>query len=677
MRFKVPHALARLPVRQPVLTPRAVLLALMAGLLLAASDVPAAERGSEKAGSDQTPTDKPAKDAPEDKLDIRISGIKDPLLTNVRNRLETFRLSRGERLSRRRVRALVDNMEKEAASAVRPYGFYHATVSSEIIESNGAGWRINLHIDRGPPVTIVNSEVVVSGAGAGQADLRDWQKDWPLTSGKRLNQITWEAQKSQALELATSEGYLSARFVRHRIELDLEKNEARTELELDTGPLAVMGTITFNQDAVKPGVLERLPRFKPGQAYDAWLLEKFRLDLWQTGYFDDVEMIEERRLEENPPQVNLLVTARTRPRNTYQGSLGFGTDTKLRAQVNWSRHLLSKRGDSLDVGLGWQQKNEEYSFKTSYRLPRLAQQREFWTADFQVRKENQDLKVKSDDSDADFIELTNGDVIDYSLKPGKLIVRDLARGYQQIYETWYAQYVLEKSTFNLRDFTIGQEGIELQPDELNELRDTGSSIALGVNWDWPVIRGNAFDTSGHHERAWIFTAQKAWGSEKEFTQAYASSNWHLLMGEHWKLLLRGELGYTDAEVAELKLDVDGVPLELSATSLPNLYRFKAGGSRSVRGYAFEELDNNGIGSNNIVTASAEVEFNFRPDWSVAAFVDVGNAFNDWNDMSLKRGVGVGVRWYSIAGPVRVDIAQALDIEGNPWRLHFTIGTPLL
>jgi translocation and assembly module TamA len=56
---------------------------------------------------------------------------------------------------------------------------------------------------------------------------------------------------------------------------------------------------------------------------------------------------------------------------------------------------------------------------------------------------------------------------------------------------------------------------------------------------------------------------------------------------------------------------------------------------------------------------------------------VGNAFNHWTERSLKRGVGIGVRWYTVAGPIRVDFAQAQDFEGRPWRIHFTMGSPLL
>ncbi len=98
---------------------------------------------------------------------------------------------------------------------------------------------------------------------------------------------------------------------------------------------------------------------------------------------------------------------------------------------------------------------------------------------------------------------------------------------------------------------------------------------------------------------------------------------------------------------------------------------------SVRGYGFEELSNNGIGSNHIFTASAEVEYLVHTNWSVATFADAGNAFNDWSNPRLKRGIGAGIRWYSIAGPVRIDFAKALDLDGGPWRIHLTIGFPLL
>jgi translocation and assembly module TamA len=327
------------------------------------------------------------------------------------------------------------------------------------------------------------------------------------------------------------------------------------------------------------------------------------------------------------------------------------------------------------MGLGWQQKFNEFSFRSSYQLPRAATAREFWTGDVLINRKRQDVRVKESDTSEDYYELTSGDVTDYSLKAGRLIVRDFERGYQQIFETWYGQYLYETVAFDLGEIAraLGYGGV----DKLGDYGDSISALAVGVNWDWPSVRGVGFGTVGHHERAWITLANGAWGSGREFNQLYASSSWHYLFSDRWKLLLRGEIGYTDAAVNDVELELPDRALQLSVTDLPNLYRFKAGGSRSVRGYSFESLSNNGIGSNNIVTLSAEVEMMFRRDWSLAAFFDAGNAFNDWNDYELRKGAGVGIRWYSIVGPIRLDFAQGLDLPGDPWRIHFTIGTPLL
>ncbi len=209
------------------------------------------------------------------------------------------------------------------------------------------------------------------------------------------------------------------------------------------------------------------------------------------------------------------------------------------------------------------------------------------------------------------------------------------------------------------------------------LKNTSNTLAIGIDWDWPDIRGNGFQTIGHHQRAWIFTSNEAWGSDLDFTQVYLSSRWNFLATDRLKILLRAEAGYSNAGIVNVTVPLDGPELNISATNLPSLYRFKAGGSRSVRGYAFESLDSNGLGSNNIFTASAEVEFRFLENWSVAAFVDVGNAFNDWSDPDLKLGTGFGLRWYSVIGALRLDVAQGWDLEGNPWRIHLTIGTTLL
>ncbi|MDH4000484.1 MAG: BamA/TamA family outer membrane protein [Xanthomonadales bacterium] len=613
-----------------------------------------------------------------DELELVVNGVDGDMLKNVQARTQSFRIEGNTRLSRRRLEGIMADAELQAAAALRPFGYYHAETRSELIAVAERSWRIVLTVDKGPPIIISDYSVRLTGDGSADQGLLDWQADWPLTDGQVLNQVRWEELKEAALRLCSAHGYLNARFSEQQIRLDLLNNQASLVLTLDTGMQALMGTIVFNQESVNPTVLENLPRFTEGQPYDEWLLEQFRLDLWRTAYFENIEVVEERRLEEIPPRVNLVVNMEERKRNTYQGSLGYGTDTGVRAQAMWTRHLLSTRGDSLDMGVGWQQLRNELQFRTKYRQPRTVAARQYWTAELAFRTQQQKFKVRPGEIVEDSITIAEGNVYDYSFRPGWLIVRGLDEGRHQIHEHWFVEFLKETNTFSPVDSAPEVNPlVRLTDEEYEYISEPSENLSVGVGWDWPAVRGSGFATVGHRHRAHIFTSNTAWGSDLDFSQVYVSSAWNTIWRERWKFLVRGEVGYSNADVLEQTTEADGQLIRLSVTELPYLYRFKAGGSQSVRGYGFEDLSNNNVGSNNIITASAEFEYRFLDDWSAAVFFDVGNAFNDWDRLKLKKGVGLGIRWYSIAGPIRLDFANAIDEPGKPWRIHFTIGTPLL
>jgi translocation and assembly module TamA len=613
-----------------------------------------------------------------DEVTFVITGVSDPLLSNVSSHVEDFGLTGSAGVAAGQLEDLAADSIIRAKEALKPFGYYGPRISASVVSAGRQKWRINLRIEPGPAVRVNQAVVEVRGAGAGQEDLREWRENWPLGPGAVLNQAVWAEQKENALSLARTEGYLNATFVMHSLELDLVQHKANLTLILDTGMQAVFGSVNFVQDVVEQHSLRNVPRFSPGDPYRPDLVESLRLDLWTTGYFTDIDVEEERLLEQLPPTVNIVASMQTEWKNTYQGALGFGTDTGFRTQALWSRRPLSRRGDRLDVGIGYQEIDDQFTLRGDYRIPRLTEERQFWVSNLTLRRDKQDLEVKRREDDEDFIKLATGNVDDLFLRVGRLHVRDIRQGKIRYFETIFAQYLRESYSYD--------PGADADPQILDLLRDpefggifrdTVGTVALGIEWDWPAVTGSGFDISGHHERAWIFTSSDLWGSDRDFTQIYLSSQRNFIRAERWKLLLRAEAGYTDAKVDRPTIDLAGEPLELSLTRLPNQYRFKAGGSHSVRGYGFEDLSNNDIGSNHIVTASAEIEMRFLENWSAATFVDIGNAFNDWNDFELRKGAGVGLRWYTVAGALRLDIAKALDIEGQPWRLHFTIGTPLL
>lgn len=613
-----------------------------------------------------------------DEVEYVVTGVDEPMLTNVQNHVSAFRIGGGARLNARLRRRLIGDAETAAADAMRPFGYFHPQVSAEIQSSETGKWVLNVIVKAGPPVIVQDILLELTGEGSDLASLVNWRSKFPLTEGQILNQPAWDRARLDAISIMEEAGFLQAQFSRHVMRVNPEANTASLELILDTGSQAVMGQVTFNQDFINDGVLDRLQRFKKGDAYNAWLLERFRLDLWRSGYFKDIEVVERRQLDAIPPRVDLEVNFTPRKKNTYQSTVGFGTDTLARLQFTWGRHLVSPRGDSFDVGFGWQQKDNEFTLQANYRLPRNTTDQQFWITSAGLKSEKQSLEVSESGDLENRFDIARGTVDDYSVRLGRTRARNLQGGFQQYFETMYIQYLHETNDFaptgnvppeaqNLPDF-----------DPLDELwQNSSNSLALGIEWSWPEIRGSGFQTTGHHQRAQIFTSNEAWGSDIDYSQIYLSSRWNFLAGKRWKFLLRAEAGYSDANTVGVQVPTEAGPVSVDLSELPNLYRFRAGGSRSVRGYAFESLDTNGLGSNNILTASAEVEFHFHEDWSAAAFFDVGNAFNDWSNPDLKRGAGFGLRWYSVIGALRLDYAQGWDLEGDPWRIHLTIGTPLL
>jgi len=607
-----------------------------------------------------------------DSLKIEVHGVNQAAAENVRSQLGGGWVSGSVLSSKRRQNRFIEQAEIESVIALRPFGYYFAKAFAELRHDQDDSWLLIIKIEKGEPVTVRKLVLELNGPGSDHLSLLAWKEAWPLSPGSTMVQPVWDEQKESFTDLAEEDGYLLARFVEHRIELDLKSNQADLFMIVDTGPQAILGEITFEQDFVNESVLTPVSRFKPGDFYRGWLVDQFRTDLWKLAFFEEIDVSEVRNLEVNPPVVNLHVVLTEGHKNTHQGTLGVGTDTDFRMQYRWQRHLLSERGDSLSVGFGWQTRNEELRVFGEYRLPRRVDTHQYWLINPILKQEDQVFELEVDGRD-DKLPVGSGRVDDLFLRVGRAKLRNPVVSQEQIVETIFLSYLSESGHLDYKqDFVDPRVGIN------TDLTDRDSdSLAVGLEWNWPVITGTGFATSGHREKAIVFTSNEVWGSDIDYSQAYVSSRWNFLFGDKWKLLVRGELGISDAKVKELSLEVNDVVFEASITELPYDYRFKAGGSHSVRGYDFESLSNNGIGSNNIITASAEIEYLFRDNWSVAAFVDAGNAFNDWDDASLKTGIGVGVRWYTLAFPIRLDVAQARDIEGNPWRFHLTIGSPLL
>jgi translocation and assembly module TamA len=81
------------------------------------------------------------------------------------------------------------------------------------------------------------------------------------------------------------------------------------------------------------------------------------------------------------------------------------------------------------------------------------------------------------------------------------------------------------------------------------------------------------------------------------------------------------------------------------------------------------------GGRYLVTASAEFEQMLWRQWGAALLVDMGDAFDD-SALDLKTAAGLGLRWRSPVGLLRLDVAQPVNDPEADWRLHLSLGSEL-
>lgn len=171
------------------------------------------------------------------------------------------------------------------------------------------------------------------------------------------------------------------------------------------------------------------------------------------------------------------------------------------------------------------------------------------------------------------------------------------------------------------------------------------------------MRGNRVDFE-------LLGASENLFSDTTFARAVLGAKSIVRLSERTRVIARARVGWLEAR------RVDDVPVST---------RFFAGGDASVRGFGLNELspmndEGELIGGSRLMVGSIEVDWLFKPNWSAALFVDAGVADRgsvgpvDWS-------VGIGSRWYSPLGPIRVDVALP-QTGDDTFRLHISLGPDL-
>jgi translocation and assembly module TamA len=558
--------------------------------------------------------------------EVEIRGLDEAMTRNVHLSLSVVQAV-GRDVSGRRMAYLVREAEDETREALEPFGYYSPEIRVERNRDTGV---VVITVAPGEPVRVRERHVAVQGEAESDGQIRDTLAVFEPDQGDIFDSTLYDASKALVGRSLGERGYFDAELQQHRVEVTRAEHAADIDLAWASGARYAMGDATFSQAPeaiIRPQLLQKLVPWEPGEPYHQSHIDRLRRSLTGLDYFSRIAIVPHPDQAAPGGPVPVDVTLAPAKRSVYTAGVSYGTDSGAGVRLGVERRYLNSRGHKALAQLDYAQKRKTLTLQ--YRIPAFAWLDGWYTASLQFADEQTDYM---DNRRLEFVASRSGEINEHLTATASAHV---------LRERWAYTGDIENPGYRYGSFTFGQlraEYIDVD-DRVQPRAGLGGSIDLRA-------------------------APNGSKSDAGFVQARARASWFKAIGVLDRLVVRGELGHTWTD---------------AITELPPSLRFYAGGIRSIRGYDYREvgprIGNFGIGAKNVVTASGEYEHYFNDTWGGAVFVDSGSAFNgrtpDWHT-----GVGIGLRWRSPVGPLRVDIARGLNDPRSPFTVYLNIGPEL-
>jgi translocation and assembly module TamA len=579
------------------------------------------------------------------KVKLSFDGVDGEILANIRKHVRLYaRLQEGTPLSNGERRRLKRRIPKQIQEAIQPFGYYLAKVSLLPTDSIT---KLVYKIELNQAVRIDNLSLAINGQPEDIKQFEAWSAGYSLKLGQVLEQAKYEYDKKALLARALRLGYFDAQLVTSEIVINETRTGAEINMLFDTGQRYSVSDINIdwqlNGDAdvdfgkrLKQDLLDSYITIKSGDFFNSDDLVKTQRSLLSTPYFSTVS-VQAGAPNSTATSLPVTVSLSTRKRHAYSAEIGVGTDTGVRGGVGYENRRINSRGHHLSARFGGSEIKR--SAIVNYQIPRQRSVKESLNFFAALQEELGDSRrFEASKIGAELLTTWNDSLLSFGLTASREI--------------------FSRNTFELSTATQGA-------DAINDSIATEQTTALlmpSVRWARTKADDVYFPTNGWNASATIRGASKSVASDIDLVQVVLDSK-RLVPFAKGRVKFRFKLA---ASLIDEALD------------LPESLGFLAGGDDSIRGYKFETIGVTRNGevtvAKNLVVASLEYEQPIKNDISLATFFDAGDAFD--RDADYKKGVGVGLRWRLPFGSMRLDVASALDKEGNPLRLHFSFGTDL-
>jgi translocation and assembly module TamA len=556
-----------------------------------------------------------------ERVSVAVEGVEGDVLESVRASIELHQYEDRD-VSPVEVRRLFERADEQIRQSLEPFGYYEVDVEGKLERPEPGKYRAMFRIKPGEPVIVRKERVVVSGDAAQLESVKVALEQFQPKVGQRLDHGAYERSKQAIQTALANEGFIASNTVRHRVEVVRAANSAEIDLEWDAGARHRLGPVKFSDVQFPDKFLQRYTPWREGEFYSTEKLLNFQQALIDADYFSAVAVTPDLEHVEDAvvPVDVMLVPAK---RNVYTANVYVSTDSGPGTRLGYERRWLNDRGHKLSTDVAYSTRLQEYGVQ--YRIPEPGIPNRSYTFAVGYRDEETDSSTSR------------------MARAGATEVTDRWKGFQR---------------------TLGLQYLNGDFEIASEQRSTSLLYAEGL-----LTRKKSndlyFPLSGYSLLYGVRLAAESLLSDTSLAQVRAEAKWLQQVGDDGRVILRAAAGGMVAG------NFDALPPEL---------RFFAGGDRSIRGFDYQQigdLDAKGevIGGKYEAIASAEYEHYFLPKWGAAAFVDAGDAFTQQFDVNV--GGGIGLRWKSPVGLVRLDIARPVVSDfDHSWRIHLVIGPDL-
>ena len=528
------------------------------------------------------------------------------------------------------LRRRADRDLERLADAAHSLGYWDADFSYDV-DTSAETAKVTVTVKPGPLYHLAS--VTVLGPDGQPLTIPQDATKLPLKPGDPARTAPIVATETALVAAFGDSGHPFAKVDNRKVEIDRDTQTMDVTYTVNPGPVMRFGPVEIaGLERLNPAYVEGRERWQAGEIYDASKVEETRRALIETGLFSTMQ-ITPTADPEHPGEVRMTIDATERLHRTIGAGLAYNTSQGFGARAFWENRNLFGNAEylrfSADVG------QQLDAFRANFRRP-----------DF--------LAI-----DQDFLataEIANDVPVAYNSR------RALATaGIERRVDRWLTgglSLLVEKANVTQLANVAGQG------TQRYELVGLPAYVKLDQT-------DNLLNpTNGYRAQLNVTPARTFSGSHLTFATNLLSGSTYWPLGPEQRTILAGKLGLGSLDGAQL-------------SQLPADQRIYAGGGGSIRPYGWQlagplASNNKPIGGKSSLVLNLEARIRITETIGIVPFVDAGSYYESpvpQLGRTLLYGVGLGLRYYTAFGPLRLDLATPLHKRSadSPIQIYISLG----